>query len=481
MSKKLLSLLCLLLMLTTGCMGPSPGFTLRITPPKSELPLSGTWEITALLGENEATQPAAAEWVGSRLYFTADYALLGTYLLPRPRYQVKRVDSDTYLAHNPAFPAAVPLPPEMTIITLTDNRFFACELFPAGTEELLLQLFGNSYTARRLSPAVNPSVLNTPGIADITSLEDDAPQSNKRSGILLGLRAADGGCRTLWLAAEGLQLAPLLEAEGIIFPRRSGFYRLETVIVQAGNNSEELLFATPLFSSQKEREESPEIQAAAVQSGTVTRSVTYIGNDYVSVLEQRKTSPGGDVKEEYFRIFAVDALPAAKAVTLPDLMDSPDGTLPVSAAGSGRQENLFAEGDNVGLARNKGYWVFQGRTASGETYPLGLIPPDHVVFYNKLSVPWPRIKNKVPRATDALASPNDDLALVFTPCEILVFAVSDRSLAGSPLQKIPLQPGEEIIMAEWALGHYVANWTETLQSIVNPETPHSMANEEVQP
>jgi hypothetical protein len=104
-----------------------------------------------------------------------------------------------------------------------------------------------------------------------------------------------------------------------------------------------------------------------------------------------------------------------------------------------------------------------------------------VVFYNKLSVPWPRIKNKVPRATDALASPNDDLALVFTPGEILVFAVSDRALAGSPLQKIPLQPGEEIIMAEWALGHYVANWTETLQSIVNPETPHIMANEEVQP
>ncbi|HHX75354.1 MAG TPA: hypothetical protein GX699_10675 [Firmicutes bacterium] len=473
MSKKLLSLLCLLLMLTTGCMGPSPGFTLRITPPKSELPLSGTWEITALLGENEATQPAAAEWVGSRLYFTADYALLGTYLLPRPRYQVKRVDSDTYLAHNPAFPAAVPLPPEMTIITLTDNRFFACELFPAGTEELLLQLFGNSYTARRLSPAVNPSVLNTPGITgitDITALEDDTACSDKRSGILLGLRAADGGCRTLWLAAAGQELGPLLELKGIIFPRRRGFYRLEAVTARDAEDSEELLLATPLFAPAKtEPAEDPDIPLPTAYRGTVTRSITYIGNDYVSVLEHRKPPPSGGAAEERYAIFAVDALPFARAVSLSDLIDSPAATQPVPPAGSGRRDNLLAAGDSVGLARKKGYWIFQGRTAAGETYPLGLIPPDHVVFYNELSVPWPRIKNKVPRATDALTSPNDDLALVFTENEIQVFATSGRSLAGSPRQKIPLQPGEEIIMAEWALGHYVDNWTKTLHSILTEE------------
>ena len=92
-----------------------------------------------------------------------------------------------------------------------------------------------------------------------------------------------------------------------------------------------------------------------------------------------------------------------------------------------------------------------------------------MVFYNNLNIPWTRVKNHVPSAIDVFTSPAKDLALVVTDKEIIVYRMYQENLAAPPLERIPLKEGEEVIMAEWALGHYVENWTLTCQTYLARE------------
>jgi len=130
-----------------------------------------------------------------------------------------------------------------------------------------------------------------------------------------------------------------------------------------------------------------------------------------------------------------------------------------------------ADEDNFGLARKMGYWIFNGRInykkngkRTKKDYAITVIPPEHVVCCNKLEIPWTRVKNHVPSAADVFTSPDKMLALVITNSEIIIYKIHQENLLDPPLGKIPLKKGEEIIMAEWALGHYVENWTLALQS-----------------
>ena len=111
--------------------------------------------------------------------------------------------------------------------------------------------------------------------------------------------------------------------------------------------------------------------------------------------------------------------------------------------------------DNYGLARKMGYWIFKGRInypqkrgkqAQGgrkqeygiqeADYNIAVIPPDHVVFYNNLNIPWTRV-GQVPSAIDVFTSPAKDLALVITDKEIIVYRMSQENLAAHPLERIP--------------------------------------------
>lgn len=438
-------------------------FTLRLLPPAAPpLPLQGTWEIAAPLRqpENNGTLPQTQNWLGRKIYFDRNRVLLGQYLLDASSYRVKKVPALAYLnSQRQAFPEDFAFTQNrLEVITLADTHHFFCELIPLTSEEFILNLFSQSYYVRKITDDVEEKVFagSTKTAVDLTAPDRT---SNIPTGLLLGLRRPEGDgykYRTLWLPLYERQLALILETEKIVFPRRSGFYELQ---IQS-TATEDLLFLNKL-----PQEGEREIFLSEAAAGTVRRRLDYVGNDYVSLCETH-TYPllDGMTKEvSVFKIVAVDSLPATPAVTIEELLGEKDLNLVA--------ENMLQPEDSFGLARRKGYWVFRGRSFSyhdGQTkyhdFPLSVIPPNHLVFYNELSIPWPRVKNHVPQALDVLTSPTEDVAFVFTHEEILVYTLQQGNLAALPLQKIPLLEGEEIIMAEWALGHYVDNWTIFLQN-----------------
>lgn len=215
------------------------------------------------------------------------------------------------------------------------------------------------------------------------------------------------------------------------------------------------------------------------EEGSIHRRINYISNDYVCVeenLKQSSLNDGSTSEGSKLQIFAVDSLPAMKAVKISDLA----GAEAVAAMEQGYRKLAQQLGakqiaphlrdeENYGLARKMGYWIFKGR-ANDVDYNITVIPPDHVVFYNNLNIPWTRVKNHVPSAVDVFTSPDKDMALVVTGSEIIVYRMYQENLAGHPLERIPLKEGEEVIMAEWALGHYVENWTLTFQTYLAKES-----------
>ena len=219
------------------------------------------------------------------------------------------------------------------------------------------------------------------------------------------------------------------------------------------------------------------------KEGYIRRRIRYIGNDYLSIEETVKQIPisGGGAREES-RLYtvAVDGLPGLRAVTISDLAG--DGAVRAMEQGKinllqqlGLEQTGPVDEENFSLARKMGYWIFNGRLSYPKDgvfvtadYNVDVIAPSHVVFYNKLNIPWPRVKNYIPGAVDIFTSPDRDLALVVTNNEILVYGMFQDNLSGQPLERIPLKEGEEVIMAEWALGqYYVENWAMTFQSYLD--------------
>ena len=183
----------------------------------------------------------------------------------------------------------------------------------------------------------------------------------------------------------------ILETERIIFPRRSGFYELQI----KRTATEDILISTRL-----QNEQTDELLFSKQAEGTVRRRLDYIGNDYVSLCETYADPflAGSEQEKSILKIVAVDSLPATPAVTMDDLLGNKNLNMVTESTDSDGKE------ENFGLARRKGYWIFQGRSFSDQEgrekfidFPLSIIPPDHLVISNELAIPWPRVKNMFPK------------------------------------------------------------------------------------
>lgn len=90
--------------------------------------------------------------------------------------------------------------------------------------------------------------------------------------------------------------------------------------------------------------------------------------------------------------------------------------------------------------------------------PVAITGPDGLPFA------WKAVREKVPTAVDAIASPTEEAVVVVLPSELRVYSIKGNTL-GDMLSAIPISPSERIIMTQWATGKNVARWTSDLAKI----------------
>ncbi|MCG4584618.1 hypothetical protein L0P56_03845, partial [Anaerosalibacter bizertensis] len=93
-------------------------------------------------------------------------------------------------------------------------------------------------------------------------------------------------------------------------------------------------------------------------------------------------------------------------------------------------------------------------------FNIKIIPPKELVMYDELSVSWNEVKHRVPEALDVFTSPNEDIALILTHNNILIYTIDQGKLSKEYIRKIKLNDSEAVVMAEWATGKYIYTWEE---------------------
>lgn len=458
-----------------GCTGSSMEAADKISPPHNRLiPVVGTWEAAGVIESGVLKLGELPEtWAGKSLQFSDEYVLLGDSILEEPNYKIKRVNKEEYLLYgHKALPENIGISgKELDVITVTNGDKFLCEILRVNDEVLILEIDSNRLYLKKISGQVSRrSDIKYREIDGGTDSAADTDQGPDRTGVLVGL-CDSNNYRTLWIAATDKKLHPVLDTQDILFPRRSGFWRMEANRVTEAGYMEDFIVAHPVIKEQNEEKINTPVEPLKQEgkTGSITRRIHYVGNDYVSI-----ESKDGDTMESTLQVLPIDSLPGIKEVKLSDLSGEAGAAsmeegrreaAEALKAGGGSLTGDAAQAESFGLERKMGHWFFRGRInyrkdnkAHFADYNINVIPPAELIFYDELSVPWTVVKDRVPEAVDVFTSPNRDIALVITRTELVVFGIKNGGLESQPLGKVRLKAGEAVIMAEWATGRYVEAW-----------------------
>ncbi|QOX61975.1 hypothetical protein FRZ06_00700 [Anoxybacterium hadale] len=507
--KGLLLLSVFFLMILAGCTDPPGASAGKIIPPLNQSsPLGGKWEIMQELGTSGYAIETSQQWTGGTVQFAEDGVEIGGHVWDRLSYKIKRVNAADYLMtkYIPFTDVAITESQEVDVITVYAASKYLGEFMKLSDEKMISFVQNKGLLLRKLSDEAD-SFLGFPD-RNAHDLYQDSIQGT--SGILMGIKIPYGSgyrYRTLWVATDYNEVHPVLAADQLFFPRTSGFWELQVQsiteegktgnILTARNVTAKTLEARPVLSGDVEEEnensrvsvpeakdpekntnkDTPQDIAATddkdsakdgeIEREPVARVINYIGNNYIAIEKQTKEG-------NRLQVLPVDKLSMTTEIKIHDLM----GHKGLSAY-LGARERAVSElkkkgfsaleeaelGQNFGLVRKYGHWFLVGRVNyekggifEHSDFDLKIIPPSNLIYYDTLVLSWHNIKDRVPDALDAFASPNRDVALVKTKNKIIVYQVISEQLAETPLAEIDLLEGTSVVMAEWATGSYVDNW-----------------------
>ena len=481
MVKKFMMILILtliFLLLCGGCAESSGASAGKIIPPSNQAcPLGGRWTVLQELGPGENTdlsenaEDAEQKWVGTDVQINADAIALGDQVWNHLSYKIKKVDAADYLMTRYVSFNDISLPESQAVdvITVYAASNFLGEFMKIDDESMISFIQDKALLMNKISDQTDIAL----GEADTKEQDRNLTGTEGTSGILLGLKIPSNGgytYQTLWIAADHQQLRPVLASEQLFFPRTSGFWALRVKAADSGTvgNMLEVRNVAEKVPGIKEKDND-----LPVRDDIATRTINYIGNNYVAIEKQ-----ADGVSQ--LQVLPVDNLSSPEEIKVSDLLGEEGSSIYQGArehAASELRKKGFTSiirdeaGENFGLVRKNGHWFLIGRInyLNGEkhedfNFDLKIIPPSSLIFYDTLMLSWHSIKDRVPDALDAFTSPNKDIAMIKTKNKLLIYRIAAEQLAENPLAEVDLREGTTVIMDEWATGSYVDSWEKSFLS-----------------
>ena len=503
-TKKIFSKLIItgiLLTMLSGCTTAIPESEDRIDRPSNlEAPVSGTWRLeNCLQAETDGeTLIVSDPLVGQTISLSADTIAYSGDYYSNVSYKIKRVNVNEYFLHkNTVIPEKMSLKDdEAFVITVYSGDNFLLEFIRGENDKLIAAIDDRYYCMEMISDEI-PVAHNVAEetIQQEEYLEEKASDQVLRSGLLLGVRTPvktedglwDYKYGTYWISATDYNHNPVYYAEDIYLPRMDGFWKVRMEKRLGREGTEDNLVAAKVSGAEKVSvlKEKHEISVFSNTTDRIEtkfrRAIVYIGNDYVcvenTVYDNTNDKLGGHTPKEAektLRTLPIDNLAHLDGITISDLVGK-NGSMAMESAISELLKNSGksmlvsvdekAQEKSFALYRKTGHWFFKGRIDIDQQgqlpyvdFNLNLIPPANMVAYDILQIPWTQMKDKLPHATDIYTSPNQDMAVVMTADEILVYSIENKNLADGPLAIYLLEEGSSVIMAEWSMADYVPSW-----------------------
>ncbi len=471
-------------------------------PDNSLLPITGKWVIKDYkLGSISSIDEKTAEaYIGKEVLFHEKLVAIDDDYCLDPSFKIKNVNATDYLIYqyktNPEFLNIDK--GEIQIVSVMSKEQFFYEFIKESEENIIVNIDGVFFYLNKISEEVGDEKIaeyyyDDKAMFRMASIEDD---DILRSGVLIGLKSLDlqnkednvekWNYRTIWIRSYNKEVDSIYEMKDIFLPRKTGFWKVAVNREKTDDKINDHIIAYPLkktieLKKEEIKEEKKKLENRLEEENTI-KNILYIGNDYISLEKVHYLNKG----ERKLELYPIDYLNKSIPMKISDISGQIgkeaflEGASKEIQLEDGKYKNssidLNPNEESFGLFRRNGHWIFKGRFNFIENtkyiykdFNIKSIPPKEVVYYDELSIPWSAIKMKVPEAIDAFTSPNDDIIVILTHNNILVYLIDEGEIADIPVAKIKLKTAERVVMAEWAIGRYPVLWEE--EFLKNEATP----------
>ncbi len=477
-----LCLVIIMMVVLSSCSMSESGPIDRLASPDNLTPpIQGKWVLSDYIDPfNTGNKEEEENMLGKEGLFHKEAVILGFDYTTNPSYKVKTVKALDYLIYKYKLnPEDLNIDKEeITIITiLSDNQYFN-DFIQVEEDLFIVNIDNRFYILEQLAQQV--SIEETLRYIDIEKAmirDSNTIDAEKReTGLLLGLKyptydsineLPSWEYETLWIRSNDGTILEVYQLDSLLVPRKKGFWEIGVERQVDKDHITDLIITSPKKEAQMEANRNNTSRVANFNSydpTSVLKNIVFVGNNYISIEEI--ISRNDDRK--ILKTFSLDNLQNENPIKLSDLVGE-----------SGKE--LFMEGvqkvmsldeapsineANIGLSRNKGHWIFNGRINYVQNekelfkdFNIRAIPPKDIINYDENLIPWEAIKRRIPDAIDMFFSPNKDFVVIMTNYNIQVFNIENNdSISQVPLAKVNLPKNASTVMSEWALGRYVDTW-----------------------
>ncbi|UKS26403.1 hypothetical protein LOZ80_33610 [Paenibacillus sp. HWE-109] len=360
---------------------------------------------------------------------------------------------------------------------------------------LLLFPWSSIHTQSDAAPAQDATIMTTASVSSAPS-----PIS---TALLIGLRtehpptvSATAGSakglpystyRTMLIAPVRGQLQKTSEGPGILMPYKQNFWKIDSLVHQT--KTDEFRYLSAHLADQPVKPETfidqPEEHLNRVET------LLFAGNQYVSIAESEQVLRGS-APYQADRVW-VRTLPQLKEghtlqfynktvdknhVSITDLYGTSLNNVFTNVRSGPAAPTTEISGQSWTVQREPGRWVGKiaetpraGSTAP-DSYLLHDFPrelPDKVVNHDEICCSWSDIQASWPQATDVLTSPMNDMLVIFEQSKLNFYPFA-QAPGNAPQLSVDLQPGEQLVMAQWATDHYVQEWIDKVGRYLSDNT-----------
>jgi len=341
------------------------------------------------------------------------------------------------------------------------------------------------------------------------------PVSVAESGLLLGLRhgshynvstviteeknvnegkRAPSFYRTFWIRADNGQVKLAAEKTNLLVPRSDGFWRIDVKHSTYNDFTEDFIWINPApdpddipnpFLAEEEGIDAFDVSLLVKKQGVdsmqgeyckgyASRDILSVGDNHLSVgYDMSRICQGFFMDSTTDSTLQMLSLEQLAPFEITALLNASARHAFTKATKEYQDKNKgIEEWGKVsgGIVRHQGRWIIKGHlpiTGKGYThFDVPITTPKSLVSDYELYPDWRTIKENFPDAVDAFSSRAKDLLVVLTETgHLFAFNIKGGKISKEPALHIFFKQPVTVVMARWAEGQYVSNWTEEIHSL----------------
>lgn len=464
----------------------------QVTSPENlNIPCEGTWQVTdyKLYSSNEADKDELSKMIGKYAVFSNKVASVGSISCENPKYSVKNVNIDQYMALSRNISIDTGIKNSMSeVISVSSGEIHFFDLFIIDDNRAAVLSSGGIVYMDKISEKTEDiTEIKSKSQSEISSKKDNVQGEATKSGVLLGIKTTIPAYenksflpaykyRTIWIGRENNAIMSVKEVSNILVPRINGFWKVDMERIENSGYSIDKLISYPIENDTKRNTRAVDLS----QDNTdVIQNITYVGSDYIS-LEYGVRGKDNKLNLNNLKIVPLSTPDQGRIKVSEIFGDKSKDTLVNSAKSFlkafDQEDNIQKASpseENIGMFRKNGHWILKGRlnydNAGGASvfrdFSISLIPDKKVVNYDNLTVSWSDVKSAVPEALDVFESPNSDFIIVVTKNSLELHEIKNNVISPMQSARYKLNESDSIIMSEWATGDYTEKWDKTMSAL----------------